>query len=149
MFWAASSSKTVPLKLSPPLSGPPGWSASRTVVPSGPVTSIARSPTNGWAIPAMLTFTSLMRPRSGTNTEEVTPAALSSGIATGARGRVALQLADPGAPVGSTTGTVWVSEPVVIASVAAASAPQAAALARWIPKAVLFAASPSPSGIVG
>ena len=45
MLVAASSSNTVPAKLSPSLSGPPGWSASRTVVPSGPTMSIARSPT--------------------------------------------------------------------------------------------------------
>ena len=104
MFTAASSSKTVLEKLFPPLSGPPGCWARFTVVPSGPVTSSLRSPTQPCVMPEMLTSRSLIRSLlDGTLIVDVTPVALSSGIAIGPppdeRG-----IAGPAKPVGSTMG---------------------------------------------
>ena len=85
----AWSSKVTSTKSFPKLSGPPGCSASRTEVPSGPIRSITTSPRKSCSIagtatvPGRRTFRSLIRPRSGTNTLELTPAALSSGIPSG------------------------------------------------------------------
>jgi len=101
----ASSSKTVPLRLSPLLSGPPGCSASFTVVPSGPVRSMRRSPTDVWAIPSIRTFRSFIRPGFPTWMEDVTPAAVSSGIDTAGEWMRGTTVGGWGAPVGSIIGT--------------------------------------------
>ena len=56
------------------------------------------------AVPGIVTLRSLMRPRSDTNTDELTPVALSSGIAS-ADGIAAESVrSGPGSPVGSASG---------------------------------------------
>ena len=129
MAVAASSSKTVLTKSSPRFSGPPGWLTRLTVVPSGPVMSMRRSPTHGWSMSAMRTSRSLIRPAVGTSMVDVTPVALSSGIASRVASVVVRATGWPATPVGRVSGTVWGPPAVVSESVADTSAPQAASLA--------------------
>ena len=65
---------------------------------------MTKSPTNPWMMPAMLTFTSLIRPDVGTVRVDSTPVLLSSGMA--AAGELdELEVAGPALPVGRLRGT--------------------------------------------
>ena len=55
-----------------------------------------------------------MRPRSATNSVELTPAALSSGIASAEAIAAESVAARPGSPVGSASGISWVPDAVAI-----------------------------------
>ena len=87
--------------------------------PAGWLSSMARSPTNGWLIAAMLTSRSLIRAGGGRRSRsDVTPALLSSGDRIGTCGSPSSPMPGPGAPVPSVTGMLCGPCAVVKASVA-------------------------------
>src|SRR4051794_8464706 len=100
----AESLKTVLTKLSPLLSTPPGRSASITLVPSGPVSSICRSPSQVWVRWEIATSTFDTVPPPATVTAELTRVALLSGIGFGSPA-AEVDCSVPGLPVVTVTGT--------------------------------------------
>ena len=83
-----------------------------------------------WTIPGagIVTSSFLIRPRSATNSDELTPVVLLSGIVSGTCVEPFVWTA-PAPPVGITSGSVCVPALELIVRVAPTSAPQVAALA--------------------
>src|SRR3954451_10630644 len=101
---AASSSKTVVVRLSPLL---PLRLNSRTVVPAGEIRSMVRSESNVWVICPTVALTSVTMPDAEMARLEVTPAGTSSGIALGTS-LDPYVVPEPGRPVGRCTGSAMV-----------------------------------------
>ena len=107
------------------------------LVPSGPIRSITTSPEKScWipglpAVPGSRTSMSLMRPRSATNSVELTPVALSSGIVSGNPLRVVVERrAELAGRQASAIRCVSATGPVVaMSSVAGTSTPHTDAFA--------------------